>query len=249
MERIRRCCEGRRLTVVLSSRRLSSLIPSSYQQQARIQRMPSFEDWARGVITDTMRERDDGWSRALQANAIADGWRAYSDNVVVVDVDVPDLQRGLRALWRVLIGEYPAPAFDAPRNARLPPEMVAAMQRYLQKRRGLSVAEKRRVLHRANAKCSNSQRSVAARLSLSPELTRLVDRLPSGDSEAKQSLEALLASGAPLTHLDLAAGVTAQDWDDSVASHYRRILYADRLLILQRLANRGREGHRRHSDT
>lgn len=232
------------LRVVVGRRKLSSLLPSNYQQQARIQPVPHFDLWARSALYDLARGtyRSSLWS--LRTDLLVRDWLRFADSIDVVDVDTPG---GLERMWGKLVGDGIAMDEVGPRaNVSLPFEVVAAIQSYIRSHPRRSVSEIRSVVRASKTDACKTAPSAAplSSLGICGDVSRVLDRAGRliGNSQTADDEWAWilnrLASTEPVTQINYADGVTRRDIDAFSQEMYALLCRTDRRLTGPRMYRR-----------
>lgn len=133
------------LRVVVTRRRLSSLIPSNYQQQARIHPMPDIETWAREEIRRLSFGDVTGSLGSLRTDLLVEAWSPIADQCVVIDTDSRLPSSSLQVLWESFTGLADSPVLNTDyANLSWPVEFIEALQRFMRLRPDLLPQQLRR---------------------------------------------------------------------------------------------------------
>ena len=227
----------RRVEVVVTHRRPRALIPSNYQQQARIQALPPFEEWTRRELGKVLVGREDCSLASISMRRFRATLIDVADEVTLVDTH-GDASESLEAMWSVLTGGMlPPPQSDAVvANRSLPVEFVDGLQIFLRQKPSRTVAEVRSVVAVAAARYVAQVPTRAYVRELTPSFADSIDQAlaPDGDASAFDQALDRLRSSEPLTQTR-AVGLPPAGYDDLRTEALQLLHTADRRLAFQRL--------------
>lgn len=127
------------VSVLVTTRRLEKLLPSNYQQQARVAPLPRFESWLRTALRRLSVSKADHPLWSLRADVLRDEWEHVHPTWHVVDMDADSFDAGLRDAWKVLAPEVAYPGVrGVEQNRGSSAEYIAALQAFLRERGGRS---------------------------------------------------------------------------------------------------------------
>jgi len=241
---------GQAVKVVITTRPVSDLLGSAYQQLARIQAVDDFETWVRAAVGELLAGHADStiaWARVdvLRGNWTRPGWRT-----TIVDMNGHPSTTNAQ-LWQHIVPNLPCPQLAAVDNRSYPAALVTANQAYIRRHPELSVARLEALQRRAfGTHLREPDYGTLGRFQIRPEVKALLDRaFPQGGSTAVaashvEDLQRRLRSSEALTCVDLAPGVSGLDWAGKVAGLTAVLERADTPTLARRSVRRVRKGFR-----
>lgn len=238
------------VNVVVTTKPVSRLLGSAYQQLARTQAVDDFDTWVRTALGELMTCPDRssmGWARTdvLRRHWTRPGWKT-----TLVDMSGgPDTSTA--TLWRQIVPQISCPDLPALDNRSYPAAVVAANQVFIRRHPDLSVSRFQELQRRAfAAHLRDPDYGELGRFTLQPDVESLLDRafphngveeIPAHEVE---KLQQRLASSEPVTEVELAPGESQRDWAKKVAGLTTLLDREHKPLLTQRTARRVRAGLR-----
>lgn len=128
---LERTLAGWNVRVIITARRPSDLMPSMYMQSAKLDVMPSFDDWVRGVVVSMLARDQTAPMHWLDRNHLAADWRQVGH----VEVLTTDVSGGLQRALAAMTGGDDVTLDSVQRaNQRLPLAVILAAQAFLKER-------------------------------------------------------------------------------------------------------------------
>jgi hypothetical protein len=238
----------RSVTVVVTTKPVSALLGSGYQQLARTQAVADFDDWVRTAIDELLTHPESstvGWARTdvLRKDWTRPGWRT-----TLVDMSGHP-QSTTTTLWRLVIPQLPCPDLADVDNRSYPAALVAANQAFIRRHPHLTVARFQQIQREAfAAHLRDPDYGALGRFSLLPDVAALLDRaFPHAeggevDDHAVDELQQRLRSTEPLTRVDLAPETSQRDFLAAVATLTTLLRRVHKPLLTRRTVRRVRTG-------
>lgn len=199
VSRLRQAFADREVRVVITHRPASKLVPSNYQQQARVGTTGGFEEWCRAELAAMSRPTPAGSLASLRLSNLSRLWEPEVEAVTLVDTNLAP-EESMGRMWQALTGLSAAtvPAIKGSMNVSMSAEFTAALQDYIAWHPRLSVSEIREVGQLAYRRHQSRVGGPHFRWQLAEPLVELVDAAcaPDAADASAMSLAAFLASAA-----------------------------------------------------
>lgn len=245
VDAIRDQFHSQKLHVVITHRPASLLVPSNFQQQARIASVGSFESWCRRELALLAKPQPEGSLASLRLSDLGALWRRRADKVTFVDTSGDHVET-LPRMWEALTGlnAETAPVATAASNRGMAAEFVAALQAFIASHPERSVAQLREIGRAGYRTYIDRVGRPHYQWVLESNLAEAVDRacLLVGDADSSPLSERLLRD-QPLA--ELREVVRGGEFDRLRRSALRDIVAADRRLRPRRAYRAARARLRR----
>lgn len=240
----------RAVNVVVTTKPVSMLLGSSYQQLARTQAVDDFDTWVRTALDELMTSPGHSSMGWLRTDLLRRHWTRPGWQTTLVDMSGRP-ETSTAKLWQQVVPRVSCPALAALDNRSYPAAIVAANQVFIRRHPDVTVSRFQDLQRRAFAgHLRDPDYGALGRFTLRPDVRSLLDRAfpQTGDDEmASRDVEELrqrLASSEPLTEVELAPGVSHRDWAKKVAGLASLLDREHKPLLAQRTARRVRTGLR-----
>lgn len=235
IEKILSQLEFDQVEVLLTTRPISQLLSSHYQQLARIARIDSFEPWARQTLDDVAAGSQCSSASWLRPELLLQTWAPYCRSVNVIPVN-EDAAANLESVWEFFAPSIERPPINFRSNPSHPAASVMALQHFIRDNPALSTYEFRQIQHVAFRSLREApDYAHNGRFALKPEVATLIDEAATMSAQHTdlgnthwQHVVSRLNDTDPITEISFNPAQDAHQLERTVGQFYARLASAKR---------------------